>query len=56
MRLSEHTQGRPYAKHASRIFTLLCGGATWLCVFILLLLLWNVFSFGWNSLSWDGER
>ncbi len=53
MSRGEHTHGRPYAKFASRTFALLCAGATWLCVSVLVLLLWNVVSFGWNSLSWD---
>ena len=53
MSLSEHTNGRPYAKLASRLFSMLCAGATWLCVTILVLLLWNVVSYGWGSLSWD---
>ncbi len=49
----EHKRGRPYARIASRTFALLCAGATWLCVSILVLLLWNIVSFGWDSLSWD---
>lgn len=53
MNLAKHTRGRPYAKLVSRMFALLCGGATWLCVAVLVLLLWNIVSFGWNSLSWD---
>jgi len=38
---------------ASRAFALLCGGATWLCVAILVLLLWNIVSYGWDTVSWD---
>lgn len=53
MSLAEHTSRRPYAKLASRTFAVLCAGATWLCVAVLVLLLWNVVSYGWDSLSWD---
>ncbi len=53
MSLEEHKRGRPFAKFASQAFALLCAGATWLCVSILILLLWNIVSFGLDSLSWD---
>ena len=53
MRLSEHTSGRPFAKVASQMFTVLCASCTLLCVSTLVLLLWKVTSFGWDSLTWD---
>ncbi len=53
MSLTNGPHGRPYAKLASRMFALFCAGATWLCVTILMLLLWNVVSYGWDSLSWE---
>ncbi|MCG8450920.1 MAG: phosphate ABC transporter permease PstA [Pirellulales bacterium] len=53
MRLSDHSTGRPYAKLASHVFTVTCAACTILGVTILFVLLWNVASYGWNSLSWE---
>lgn len=53
MSLVENNNGRPYAKLVSIVFAWLCAGAAWLCVSILVLLLWNVVSYGWDALSWD---
>ncbi len=47
------SRGRPYAKTASSLFTLFCAVCTFSCVAILVALLWNVVSFGWDSLSWN---
>lgn len=52
MSISEHSDGRPYAKLASELFAWACGFCTFLCIAVLGLLLWNVVSFGWDSLSW----
>lgn len=52
MSISEHSNGRPYAKIASTIFAWTCGFCTFLCIAVLGLLLWNVVSVGWDSLSW----
>lgn len=52
MSISEHSDGRRYAKIASDLFAWLCGFCTFLCIAVLGLLLWNVVSFGWDSLSW----
>lgn len=52
MSISEHSDGRPYAKIASQLFAWACGFCTFLCIAVLGLLLWNVVSFGWDSLSW----
>jgi phosphate transport system permease protein len=51
--LPRRSEGRPYAKLASKVFTVLCAGCTFLCVTVLAVLLWDVTSFGWDSLSWD---
>lgn len=53
MSLAEHSSGRPYAKIASLGFHVLCAGATLMCLSCLVILLWNVVSFGWHSLSWE---
>lgn len=53
MNLSQRSSGRPFAKLASQLFTVLCAMCTLLCVSVLALLLWKVTSFGWNSLSWE---
>ncbi|MEM9353143.1 MAG: phosphate ABC transporter permease PstA [Planctomycetota bacterium] len=53
MSLAEHTNGRPYAKAASKLFAAACGGCTLLCVLTLLFLLWNILAYGWGLLSWD---
>jgi phosphate transport system permease protein len=52
MSISKHSDGRPYAKFASQLFAWTCGFCTFLCIAVLGLLLWNVVSFGWESLSW----
>lgn len=52
MSISRDATGRPYAKAASNLFALLCGLCALLCVSVLVLLLWNVISYGWDSLSW----
>jgi phosphate transport system permease protein len=52
MSLSQHSKGRPYAKTASQLFAWACGFCTVLCIAVLGLLLWNVVSYGWESLSW----
>lgn len=51
MSLSQHTSGRPYAKFASQVFTVFCAACMWICVATLMLLLWNIFSFGWERVS-----
>ncbi len=53
MSVSKYSEGRPYAKIASQAFALACGLCTLLSVSVLVLLLWNIFGFGWSSLSWD---
>lgn len=53
MSFSEHTRGRPYAKLASAAFAWLCAACTLLSVSFLVILLWNVISFGWEQLDWD---
>ena len=53
MSLPQRSQGRPYAKFMSQLFTLLCASCMILCVFTLLLLLWSVTSLGWEYLDWD---
>ena len=53
MSLPENNSGRPYAKLASQAFTILCASCTFSCVAILVILLWNIVSFGWSSLTWD---
>lgn len=53
MSVSKHSTGRPYAKFASELFAWTCGFCTFLCLAVLGLLLWNVVSYGWNSLSWQ---
>ena len=52
MSVSKHSAGRPYAKFASELFAWTCGFCTFLCLAVLGLLLWNVVSYGWDSLSW----
>jgi phosphate transport system permease protein len=52
MSISEHSNGRPYAKIASEVFAWTCGFCTFLCIAVLGLLLWNVVSLGWDALSW----
>lgn len=52
MNISEHSVGRPYAKLASQLFAWSCGFCTFLCIAVLGLLLWNVVSYGWDSLTW----
>lgn len=52
MSISEHSNGRPYAKLTSELFAWACGFCTFLCIAVLGLLLWNVVSYGWDSLSW----
>jgi phosphate transport system permease protein len=44
---------RPYAKAASRAFTVCCAGCTLICLATLAVLLWNILAFGWSRLSWD---
>lgn len=51
MSISEHSDGRPYAKFASQLFAWTCGFCTFLCIAVLGLLLWNVVSYGWGALS-----
>lgn len=53
MNLSQHSSGRPYAKFASTCFAILCGFCTVFSVSVLVLLLWNIFSYGWGALSWE---
>jgi phosphate transport system permease protein len=53
MSISEHSDGRPYAKLASELFAWTCGFCTFLCIAVLGLLLWNVVSYGWDSLTWN---
>ncbi len=53
MNLSQQSNGRPYAKFASTCFAILCGFCTVFSVSVLVLLLWNIFSYGWGSLSWE---
>ncbi len=43
--------GRPYAKLASQLFAWGCAACTWLCVTMLILLLWKVLLFGWEQLD-----
>ena len=51
MSLADHVTGRPYAKFASQLFTVLCMLCTWICLAALVLLLWNIFAFGWGRVS-----
>lgn len=51
MSLAQQSSRRPYAKLASTAFTLACGACMWLCIAVLVLLLWNVFSHGWERIS-----
>ena len=53
MSLADHTNGRPYAKLLSQMFTVVCALCTLVCISVLFLLLWNVVSYGWNSLDWE---
>lgn len=53
MNLSQHSSGRPYAQFASTCFAILCGFCTVFSVSVLVLLLWNIFSYGWGALSWE---
>lgn len=53
MSISKHSGGRPYAKFASELFAWSCGFCTFLCLAVLGLLLWNVVSYGWDSLNWE---
>lgn len=53
MSILENSNGRPYAKIASTLFAWTCGLCTFLCIAVLGLLLWNVISTGWDSLSWQ---
>jgi phosphate transport system permease protein len=53
MSISEHSDGRPYARLTSELFAWACGFCTFLCLAVLGLLLWNVVSFGWDSLTWS---
>lgn len=51
MSISSQSTGRPYAKSASRLFEVSCMLCMWICIAALLLLLWNIFSFGWGRVS-----
>lgn len=51
MSIARQTSGRPYAKLASQVFAWLCAGCTWLCVLMLVLLLWKIVQFGWDRLD-----
>lgn len=53
MSLNKHSTGRSHAKFASQAFTVLCALCTFLCVSILFIMLWSIFSYGWDSLSWN---
>lgn len=43
--------GRPYASICAKLFAVLLRGATFICVATLLVLLWNIFSYGWDRVS-----
>jgi len=53
MNRNADSPGRPLAKFASQVFALSCATCTFVCVAVLILLLWNVVSYGWGMLSWD---
>ncbi len=53
MKLHAHSKSRPYAKFASTCFAVMCGFCTVLSVLVLLVVLWNIFSYGWSALSWN---
>jgi phosphate transport system permease protein len=50
--LAARPMGRPYARFASRTFTVCCAACTLACLATLALLLWNIFAFGWSRLDW----
>ena len=51
MSQSLKTNGRPFAKFASSAFTVACACCMVLCLVALALLLWNIFSYGWQRVS-----
>lgn len=51
MTLAQHATGRPYAKMASKLFTMFCALCMWVCLATLALLLWNIFAYGWGRVS-----
>lgn len=51
MSIAQHSNGRPYAKLTSQVFTTLCALCMWICIIALVLLLWNIFSYGWDRVS-----
>jgi len=53
MSLAQHSTGRPYAKLLSQLFTAFCALCMCLCIAALVLLLWNIFSYGWQRVSVD---
>ena len=53
MSLIDGSQGRPYAKVASKSFSMLCYTCMLLSIAGLVLLLWQVLWYGWEWLSWD---
>lgn len=51
MSLAHHSTGRPYAKLASKLFAAGCLLCMWICIAALVLLIWNIFSSGWDRIS-----